>query len=337
MGKKGGRADLSILRIIATMGVVFGHTCNTLTANPKAFSLTESQIHYYTACHIVFHWTVPAFMMITGILLLRQDRNLTIKDVLLKNCKRILLALFLFGVPYSIMEMMMHEKTFKVNMLWQAFINVINGKSWGHLWYLYALLGVYLLLPLLKVFTDHCSKEALLYSVIVCGIFTFVVPVINLSGLTVAFVFPLTSNFVFYVLLGCYFGRYDIKLNKALSVAAIALGFLVLIILSFTGWSGLETITGLMNICITIGFYSLIKGATVKNNERIWKIDRLCFGVYLVHPFFINLVYKWFKFTPVKFDGNILAIICFGAFFVILSFALSWLLSLIKPLKKYVL
>lgn len=93
-----------------------------------------------------------------------------------------------------------------------------------------------------------------------------------------------------------------------------------------------------MIVVISALVFVLFKGADIKSGDKLWYMDRLCFGVYLVHPLFINFVYKFLKISPVDAGkGYPLAVVAFWTFFVVCSFAVSWLIYLIKPLKKYVL
>lgn len=333
------RDDISLLRISATLAVIFLHTCNTLTSDFNRYNLSTSQTHFFTACHNIMNWGVPSFIMITGILMLKKDRELTIKAVLFKYCKRILIALFLFGTPFSMMEMIMTEKTLRVGMIWEGLLNVINGKSWGHLWYLYMLLGLYLTIPLLKVFTEHCSKEVLRYTIVTIGAFVWGLPIINLLGLNSAFELPIGTYILFYPLLGFYLDNYGIKAldRKWLDGILTICCFSIICVLSYTEWNGADSILNVLYLILTISAYGLIKGVEVKNSERLWIIDRLCFGVYLIHPFFINIAYKALHLTPAQFRPNLLAVILFWIVFSAISFAASWLMSLINPLKKYVL
>ena len=69
----------------------------------------------------------------------------------------------------------------------------------------------------------------------------------------------------------------------------------------------------------------------------MWNVDRLCFGVYLIHPVFINFTYKLLKVSPVSFNLYWLVMPVFGVIFVIIAFFGSWIMSKIKPLREYVL
>ena len=55
----------------------------------------------------------------------------------------------------------------------------LSGKTLSHLWYLYAMIGIYLVLPLLKRFTDTCSKELLDYILAVLFVMDFCIPFYN--------------------------------------------------------------------------------------------------------------------------------------------------------------
>lgn len=153
------RRDISIMRIIATLAVVFLHTCNTIANNIESYNISEREYFVLTTGNVLMNWAVPIFFMITGSLLLRKNNDLTYKKVIFKYLKRIVLALFIFGVPFSIMEIYMDTRTLDISMILSAIVNVITGNSWSHLWYLYTLIGVYMILPMLKAFVDRCDHQ----------------------------------------------------------------------------------------------------------------------------------------------------------------------------------
>ena len=89
---------------------------------------------------------------------------------------------------------------------------------------------------------------------------------------------------------------------------------------------------------LSIAVFCLFIGAKSKNTELLWKIDRLCFGVYLIHPVFINFIYKFLKLTPIAFDNFYpIATVVFWAFFAVSSFVGAWIMYQIPILKKYIL
>ena len=88
---------------------------------------------------------------------------------------------------------------------------------------------------------------------------------------------------------------------------------------------------------MTMAIFNIFEDIKLQENDLLWKIDRLCFGVYLIHPLFIQFTYRVLGITPMKFGITWIGTIVLFVFFVACSFAFSYIASLIKPLKKYVL
>ena len=344
------QADISLLRIVATLAVVFLHTNNTLSNNSLWFSLTEDQTVFFTANNLLMNWAVPVFLMITGGLLLDPNRKITYDICIKKYVKRILLALFVFGVSFSIMEITLNVKALSVGSIGEAIINVINGNSWSHLWYLYSLIGLYLILPILKTFINNTDNSTLICSIGVIFLFCFMIKWIDkILGTTIAFGIPIAGFSVFYALIGRYIiARKSYFLDKKKICACLLVLETVVIIISsvcfypqskeLMGYdSPLIAVFSITIFCLFIGNAHIIDFTTTKM-DLLWKIDRLCFGVYLIHPVLINFVYKFMKFTPVKF-GSIYPVITLGfwIFFVVGSFIGAWLMNQIPILKKYIL
>lgn len=65
------------------------------------------------------------------------------------------------------------------------------------------------------------------------------------------------------------------------------------------------------------------------------RLNRYSFGIYLVHPFFINLIYKVLKITPMSGNVGLMTIILFVIVYVA-SLFLSFVLTKIPLLNKYV-
>lgn len=338
------KSDISLLRIAATLAVVFLHTNNTLSNNLSQFSLTENQTVFFTVNNVLMNWAVPVFLMITGALLLDSNRKITENICIKKYAKRIVLALFVFGVPFSILEILLNTKTIRIETLFEAILNVINGNSWSHLWYLYSLIGLYLILPILKSFVDNSSEKTLFYSLSILFLFDFVTKWIDkIAGTTIAFEIPIAGFIVFYALAGRYF---TIKKPFFLKEKRICGGLMIIEVIAMILFSiffypqskEFLSYNSPLIACLSITIFCFFSGFTVKNPKILWKADRLCFGVYLIHPVFINFVYKFVKFTPIKF-GSAYPIATFGfwLFFIITSFVGAWIMYQIPVLKKYIL
>ncbi|QSI25470.1 acyltransferase family protein [Erysipelotrichaceae bacterium 66202529] len=335
---------MSLLRIAATLAVVFLHTNNTLSNNSEQFFLTKNQMVFFTTNNLLMNWAVPVFLMITGVLLLDPNRQIPYSDCIKKYARRILLALFVFGIPFSMLEILLNTKSITVNSFFEATINVINGNSWSHLWYLYALIGLYFILPMLKAFVNNSDEETLLYLIGVIFIFSFVIKSIDkVSGTTIAFAIPITGFTIFYVLAGRYITIIKSRFldKKSIGIGVLVFTIVIVVIGSICYFPKSKELLGYnspMIAFLSIVVFCLFMGAKSEKTELLWRIDRLCFGVYLIHPVFINITYKFLKLTPVTFGGFYsVATFVFWMFFVASSFAGAWIMYQIPILKKYIL
>ena len=338
------QADISIMRVTATLAVIFLHTCNTISNNAHNYNLSETQMLFLTSGTYLMNWAVPVFLMITGALFLSKKKVITYRECLLKYSKRILLALFVFGIPFSMLEIIMNTKRIDAVIFPEAILNVLTGNSWSHLWYLYALIGIYLVLPLIKAFVDKAERKDIEVILVVLFVFNFVLPVINkLFNIHIAFELPISSFPIFYVLLGTYMYRETPRMfrDKRACIGILLGAFMVLLVinrLTVPYGGALLGYNSPLIVVIASMVFLLLKGSTIKASDHLWRLDRLCFGVYLVHPVFINFVYKFMKVTPL-IAGKLypLVVVLFWMLFVLSSFLASWIMGKIKPLKKYIL
>lgn len=269
-----------------------------------------------------------------------KRKTITYDICIRKYCKRILLALFIFGVPFSLMMIFMETKQVSPLMILQAVMNVVKGESFGHLWYLYVLIGVYLVLPVIKSAADNMDKKSICTFLVVLFLFNFCVPVIErLADIEIAFMVPLTTFSIFYIVCGHYLEEY-VEIDRKIATAGFIGTLMAAIIVALKSGSGDYLGYDSPIICL-VGIFAflLFKGVDINraHKEWIWNVDRLCFGVYLIHPVFIHFTYRLLKISPVSFDLYWLAMPALGAMFVVVTFFGSLVMSKIKPLREYVL
>ena len=280
------------------------------------------------------YWAVPVFLMITGALLLNPEKDISYKECFL-YARRVLLALVLFGTIFALFMMVGSHQSINIG---KALLDVFEGKSFAHLWYLYVLIGIYLTLPVFKGFINSAPRETIEILLLVLFVFNFIASMAKAAGHATGFSVPITWP-VFYLILGYYCRKFDTVLFKyrylILMVSALVLG-----IIAYQNpildnlWLGYNSpVVALMAMSIFIIFMNI----DVKQSTLLWRIDRLCFCVYLIHPLFIQATYRVLKITPMKFGMTWIGTIILFVIFVICSFIFSYVASLIKPLRKYIL
>lgn len=335
--------NISLIRILATIGVVFFHTCCTIVFHPEIFEFSESQETFFRIGYQVFLFAVPFFFMITGYLLLGTNRDLSYRIILKKYIPRILLALLMFSLPFSVMKLWGANNEISIAGIIGAFI---ENNSFSHLWYLYALIGLYLVVPLLNKLVYHVDVKSLVVFLASIFVVKSIFPMLNgLLNVNIAFDIPVQYP-VFYFLTGYLCRIVELK-KKHISLAgkttAFCLILLVVLIVvdrfQYISDNNAAPLISLYAISLFFFFMNLkIPYISERKVSFIWKIDRLCFTVYLIHPLFIQLAYRYYKITPLSFGEYFpIATVVFFVVFLLLSFACAYVLYKVPLLRKHVL
>ena len=332
--KQTGRstAFLDVLRWGATAMVVMLHVVSGVTAILSA-EMTSGQRAVYYTIKALMTAGVPVFLMISGALLLNPEKQISVRKILTHYVRRILLALLVFGTVFAVIELYVTERNFSPAIIGKGFLNTLSGKSWAHMWYLYELVGLYLATPLLRTVIRYGEKQLLQYSLILGFLFSSFIPFIEqLSGFNLGFTFPFSGIYLFYYVSGYYFLKYG-RTNPRLTAAAAILTVGVLTVdMAFLKLFRVSYDSPLIVLLAVSLFLT-----AAKSGVRVSWMSRhreLCFGIYLLHPVFLNLFYKFLGITPLAFGYG--GIFLFWAAAFLLSCLGSWIMQKIPILKKYV-
>lgn len=325
---------LDVIRWMATFAVVMIHTVSGIVSI-KSNEMLAQQIYRCNILQALMNWSVPSFIMISGILFLNKDKETTVHDILFKYVKRILLALFIFGMPMAMMELIVDNRSLKLSFIFQSFYNVIIGKSWAHMWYLYIIIGLYLFTPFIKVFTSNANKKLIEYVLVLLFVFNCIFPYLSvfIKG-NIGFTIPVTTIYLFYYIFGYYIHYYNTIFERDIfSLSLIFLGILWITILGYYNMKINITYNSPGVVFLSIGVFGFIKNKNLKSN-LLTKTSYMCFGVYLVHTFFLNILYKILKVNPLQYNEFIsIPILWLGV--SIISIVTSVILNRTPVLKKY--
>ena len=270
---------IDIIRIFAFIFIVFLHTLNR-----------QFGVDIWMGGYAVISIGVNLFIMISGYLLLDKT-----EEAMVFFKKRILNILPLFLV---------------FNIIYIYFgkipiIPVLKGKaiSASHFWYIYMILGLYLLTPWLQKVLKYAEKETLfvVFLWFLCNILNPYLRYFNLAEIPFSN-FPLTG-FIGYYILGYFVKKYDNKVKRASFILIIfiyALGFL----LSFLSTKYVLAVTGkrvsdffdknsLGTFIMTLSFFVFWCKFNFSKRDRIIKIvaDSTYFA-FLVHLIVLHFVIK---------------------------------------------
>lgn len=333
---------LEWLRLFACIAVVLIHCFATLLDNatvaeigiPRALGWTEFLV-------ILCRWAVPVFLMITGALLLDPARKVDWRKVR-AYCIRISVVLLTFGTAFALMELVFEARALAPTMILTSVMNVLQGHSWAHLWYLYDLLGVYLLLPLLRPFVMSAGRRDLERMLLVLLIFALIVPTVNSAlGIALDTLMWLGSS-VFYVLLGWYLRSFDVPASSAcilgavgtIVVAGIA-AFGVLSNGSYLSWAWSPSSPFVAAQAAAVFLIAKVRfDSPMRAGGLPATVASLSFALYVVHPVFANLLYKVFDWAVAPLPPLVFELVTFAAVFVP-SLALAALVRRLPLIGRY--
>ena len=268
--------NIDILRIFAFVFIVMLHTLN------RQYGLTV-----WMSGYAVISIGVNLFIMISGYLLL--DRTETVKEFFRKRFFSILPLFIIFNIIY-------------IYFYNHSFIT-IKKISAPHFWYIYMILGLYLLTPWLRKVLQYAEKETFYVVVLwfLCNVFNpymqfFKFPKIPFSH------FPITG-FIGYYILGYYLKKYRYKLEKIPFICVIGVyitGFLISVlstkyVLVTTGnrISDFFDKNSLGTFFMSVSFFIFWIKFNFKNRNKVIRmISDSTYFAYLIHIIILHYVIK---------------------------------------------
>ena len=346
---------LDVLRVLATCAVVLMHVLTGATDVTDASIVPEYRSLLLSVMDLVT-WCVPIFLLISGYLFLNPERTLTYPVMIKKYCRRIALAILLFGVPYAASELVVAERTFRIMMIPEALKMTLTGHTWSHMWYLYLILFLYLITPLLKKVLRVLPVWGVVAMMAVIFLGSSVAPFLNkVLDVNSIPVLPDGGVYFLYYLCGYFFAVREVCVDKGrnvwltAAVAVLALG--MILSRTLAGFSIQMAYNYPFTVLLAVLQFAAGWNGSIKKHRIPWQeAGALSFAVYLVHPVYVNLLYKFVKITPFTVleqcgvqsvaAGQAVLILLLAAFCLVvlaLATATAWVLRKIPVLRKFVL
>ncbi len=216
---------LDVLRVFAFLCVVLLHAINP-------YIIDSILMNYPTWKYSVFlnafgRMGVPLFMMLTGCLLLnRGGEPPAVLTFYRRRLPRILIPLAVWNVFYFCFLKFGYGMDLTLSGL---FADVLNNGTYYHLWYLYQIFGIYLMIPFLDRICRACTKGEVAVLALIAAYHGTVRTFVNGAFHLNLFLFePLLEGYLGYVLMGYLLSR--IKLGRRVTAAAalsLVLGLLL--------------------------------------------------------------------------------------------------------------
>lgn len=292
---------ISNLRVFAVLAVIFVHTASPLVTK---FGLLPNKFWNYANFYdAVSRFCVPVFVMISGALMLGKEYEII--AFFKKRFVRILFPFLFWSICYVLYSVFIKTDDFKKLHFFGVIKKLIRSVYFGsayHLWYVYMLFGLILIIPILNTWINKAKKNEIHYFLLLWFImllfnnfgFENYKPAIDLSYF---------SGYVGYLVLGYYLSVIEIKNIKKWRIIAI-LVFILGSLITFFGTYRLSVSKGKIDTSLydffsfnvllaSIGiflFFRLSDFLNSKSNVVFVQINHLSYGIYLIHVLALSIL-----------------------------------------------
>lgn len=350
-GNNGVGYSPDLIRTIAIFLVVLVHCCGFPYFIDSDTITPQVVLGWFTSdVYGAFGYLgVPLFVMLSGALLLeptKADEPLSV--FFKKRFNRIAFPMIFWSIIYFIWSYYIHGKQLSLFNIAQGVI----GGTYDHLWFLYLLIGLYAVTPILRILVKHIDRKKFTLLLSLWFVGTVLTPIIHtfttLSFNPLMFVF---MDWVGYFLLGTYLAK--TKIRSGLLYAALIFGLLTAIIGDWLVTATLgHTYTGYfhgylsfnMIIASAALFALLIAIPPSRAQTRLGSVNRVMhwigqntLGIYLLHMIVLEtLAIGLLGFTIPYIDNPIIRIPTIAGIVFVITAAIIYPLSKIPYLKRLI-
>ena len=220
------------LRIIAAISVIYMH----VAALPLREGITM-QWQMMNICTSFAFTAVPLFFMMSGYLLLSNSKTRDITVLLKKRIPRLIIPLIGWTIVAAIW-LAFSGHNFTVQTITDQLVSALNTPVMIHFWYMYTIIALYLISPLLYGAIHSLDKKGHIYVLILIGLVSLktILQVLLPSQVSVFTNIDFITKIEFFgghlctFILGYYLGSIERKIPNwiLLTIAALTFGTIII-------------------------------------------------------------------------------------------------------------
>ena len=324
--KKTREYAFDILRVISMIMVIIIHIANVYC---RSFGMISTKSYlisliFNTICRV----SVPIFFMISGSLLLDRCFN---KEKYLKRVLKYVILIVVWDIIYLVWEY------FYLGITYDKLYMLVIDPYRAHLWFLYTILVLYAIQPLLKLIMDKSNN-------VVKIILLTVWIILSLASMINPYVakFFTIFSYIGYFIIGKYL--YDFIKKYDLRKYNISLVLIMIICFSISIWMNYSLSVKLNQfynlffayrtpfiMISSFALYVLIISNYRKDslNKFVTGLSDLSLGVYLIHGIFLDVTVKVFIYSSIN---SLIGIPIFTVIIFVLSIISTFIIKKIKYL-----
>lgn len=329
---------LDLIRCVAITLVVGAHTIAPYLNDPAYYGTRVWML--MMVFNSLTRAAVQLFFMISGYLMLSSPSK---EDALLfykKRLPRLLIPLLCWNVIYTCYYAILEGRSPTPGELLDYLLN--NGRAY-HMWFVYTMLGVYLMAPFLRNIVQVCSRRELILLLTLIMFPGAIRTMLNTFLPVYIFLFdPLMEGCLGYFLLGYLLGTAQFSPKQRTGIYALGiLGAAVEIVMNVRA-SSPEAIDMPFNQVYSLTHYltagaifllcrQLCTGLSPKAGRPLAAAADVVFGVYWVHVLVLDLLTRLSVLSALPLSGYIALL---GLLTLLASFAAAFLIGKIRPLRR---
>lgn len=329
-------------RILAALAVVILHvSLNGVTHIGDMDTLSWWISNFYES---IVMWCVPVFIMISGALLLDVGKDEPLLIFYRKRISRVLIPILFWSIFYALWALL--KKIVKGDMSYLHFTGIkeiLVGVRDHHLWFLYMIIGLYIFTPFLRKITNHSTSR---------GLMIFVAALFLISCIEFAYAALYVGNFTvlhkWFILYLPYFivGHLIHHAGKVVPKSVLITVFILTVVVTSIGCYLLSKSSGLSRgayfhsylsitvipMSISAMFYLREISTPILTRELTRKAAQLVFGVYLIHPLFVDILIYCHLGPSSLHPALSIPLLTSVAF--VLSFGVAWIIYPIPFIRR---
>ncbi len=293
--KENRLVNFDFMRILALFAIVASTFISPALKSTDVNSFSFDVLNVFMS---VFRFGFPLLIMLSGTFMLDEENEPDIKGILKNYVFRLAVVFFIWSFAYALLGQLFTDADTSF------FHRFLTGSD--HLWFILALIGLYLLTPILRVFVRFADQTLLQYALLLSFLFAFFLPYFawfvgwdSLSTMLDSLKIRAVGGYVGYYLAGYYISRYNPDRSKRTLLCV--LGAIALFSIAFLTQANSEhygvaldqyyhlfsPFVALWSVAVFLILYNLKFGIISPATERIfYNLASVSFSAYILHRAF---------------------------------------------------
>ena len=341
------KINIEFIRVFAIMMTIMIHISNIYVYSFNKISSFEYLVA--VTYNAISRICVPLFFMVSGIFLIKEEYD---KKKYINRVVKFLIILIIWSIIYYLIN-----NNFSFNNFGVAFFNSLfnANETSRHLWFMYAIIGIYIALPFIQNMCKNLTKEQenlfLILWMTLSGLIVIIVPLarfITKSQIDIEYPIPIinAAYYLGYFISGhILYERFkNVKKSNKYNLKCVLIFILSTLITicvtyfySIKNNSIFDSMLWYRSIFTILSAFSIFILVVINENKIkskfILSLSKLSFGIYLVHYIFIIYIkrhYNILDFNDLLFIPIITIII------YLLSLGTTYVLKKIPYVNKIV-